>query len=87
MRRHALEWIREIIAGEASSPMTSIVDFDVERERLHHSRFQQGQVYRVEVRLWESAGVAHLDGSRALYPVDSDPWGRGPPARPPAPSA
>jgi len=85
MRRHALEWIRDLIASERG-PKRSIVDFEVERELLVHSKFQEGQVYRLEVALWEAAGLARLRGRRVEYPADVDPWEEPPPPRPARPS-
>jgi len=82
MRRHALEWIRDLIASE-EKPKRSIVDFEVERELLVHSKFQEGQVYRLEVLLWEAAGLARLEGGRVEYPADLDPWDLDPRHRPP----
>lgn len=83
MRRQALEWIRELIAAEVASLGVSIVDFEVAHELLVHSSFQQGQVYRLEVRLWERAGLARLEGRRVQFPADLDPWEGKPPPRPP----
>jgi hypothetical protein len=85
MRRHALEWIRDLLATEARSPKRSIVDFEVERELLVHSKFQAGQVYRLEVGLWEAAGLARVQGRRIEFPADTDPWEEPPPPRPPRP--
>ena len=84
MRRHALEWIRDLIASD-QGPQRSIMDFEVERELLVHSKFQEGQVYRLEVVLWEAAGLARLRGRRVEYPADLDPWEEPPPPRPPRP--
>ena len=58
------------------------MDFEVERELLTHSKFQEGQVYRLEVGLWEPLGLARLRGRRVEYPADLDPWEEPPPQRP-----
>lgn len=85
MRSHALEWVRDLITSEHDNPKRCIVDFEVERELLVHSKFQEGQVYRLEVGLWEPAGLARIHGRRVEFPANPDPWEEPPPPRPARP--
>ncbi|MBL4846564.1 MAG: hypothetical protein JKY65_13645, partial [Planctomycetes bacterium] len=70
MQQKAIEWAQELMASEASTRRTSIVDYEVLRERLVHSRFQRGQVYRLELDLWEPVGLARLELGRVDFPAD-----------------
>ena len=85
MQRKAIEWAKELIESEATTPRASIAGYEVVRERLVYSRFQRAQVYRLELDIWEPVGLARLIGRRVYFPADREPWRGGPPPRPPRP--